>query len=43
MEDTPFKIKFNHTDRTVSFPDTTEFYNYDAGSRVVFRVKYYRC
>lgn len=38
---TPFKIKFNHTDRTVSFPDTTEFYNYDAGSRVVFRVKYY--
>ena len=38
---TPFKIKFNHTDRRVSFPDTTEFYNYDAGSRVVFRVKYY--
>lgn len=38
---TPFKIKFNHTDRRVSFPDTTEFYNYDAGRRVVFRVKYY--
>ena len=38
---TPFKIKFNHTDRRVSFPDTTEFYNYDADTRVVFRVKYY--
>lgn len=38
---TPFKIKFNHTDRRVSFPDTTEFYNYDANDRNVFRVKYY--
>lgn len=38
---TPFKIKFNHTNRTVSFPDTTEFYNYDANDRNVFRVKYY--
>lgn len=38
---TPFKIKFNHTDRRVSFLDTTEFYNYDANDRNVFRVKYY--
>lgn len=38
---TPFKIKFNHTNRSVSFPDTTEFYNYDANNIDVFRVKYY--
>ena len=38
---TPFKIKFNHTNRSVSFPDTTEFYNYDADNIDVFRVKYY--
>lgn len=39
---TPFKIKFNHTNKTVSFPETTEFYNYTEGkNHDVFRVKYY--
>ena len=38
---TPFKLKFDHTNNTVSFPDTTEFYYYDAGDEFVFRVKYY--
>ena len=39
---TPFKIKFNHTNKTVSFPETTEFYNYTEGKKHdVFRVKYY--
>lgn len=40
---TPFKIKFNHENRSVSFPtDTTEFYNYTDGTQKdVFRVKYY--
>ncbi|WP_302652891.1 immunoglobulin-like domain-containing protein [uncultured Clostridium sp.] len=39
---TPFKIKFNHSDKTVSFPTTTEFYNYIEGNQKnVFRVKYY--
>lgn len=39
---TPFKIKFNHSDKTVSFPETTEFYNYTEGKKHdVFRVKYY--
>ena len=39
---TPFKIKFNHTNNTVSFPKTTEFYYYDAGNNVpAFKVKYY--
>ncbi|WP_294405810.1 immunoglobulin-like domain-containing protein [uncultured Clostridium sp.] len=38
---TPFKIKFNHETRRVEFPETSEFYNYDANNRVVFRVKYY--
>lgn len=38
---TPFKLKFNHYNNTISYPDTTEFYYYDAGNRSVFRVKYY--
>lgn len=39
---TPFKIKFNHTNKTVSFPETTEFYNYtESTQKDVFRVNYY--
>ena len=38
---TPFKLKLNHTTKRVTFPTTTEFYNYDAGKNKVFRVKYY--
>lgn len=39
---TPFKLKFNHSAKTVSFPTTTEFYNYTEGNQKnVFRVKYY--
>lgn len=39
---TPFKLKFNHSDKTVSFPTTTEFYNYtESSQKNVFRVKYY--
>lgn len=38
----PFKLKFNHSSKTVSFPKTTEFYNYsDTAKNDVFRVKYY--
>ena len=39
---TPFKLKFNHTNKTVSFPETSEFYNYDApANKDVFKVNYY--
>lgn len=39
---TPFKLKFNHSAKTVSFPTTTEFYNYtESSQKSVFRVKYY--
>lgn len=39
---TPFKLKFDHTNKTVSFPETSEFYNYDApANKDVFKVNYY--
>ena len=39
---TPFKLKFNHSAKTVSFPQTTEFYNYtESTQKDVFRVNYY--
>lgn len=38
----PFKLKFNHSAKTVSFPQTTEFYNYtESTQKDVFRVNYY--
>lgn len=39
---TPFKLKFDHNAKTVSFPQTTEFYNYtESTQKDVFRVNYY--
>ena len=38
---TPFKIKFNHVTKEVTFPTTTGFYNYEVGRSAAFKVIYY--
>lgn len=39
---TPFKMKLNHETGTISYPSTTEFYNYDILRRDAFKVHYYK-